>query len=196
MIYNVLTMNQTTKRTIVQCTCDQQRLWSVCASTHYIKQASWIARSPKKVHTVRSAKDLIRMWWVTLFIPLWTARLSKVNTISECSDQNVQLRRLTRVFARRTRPFVKPIDCRRYIRLAKALIRLLMCRLSVQANSSFRKVIIGFTMHRYPRAPSVVSLSKTLYSRILVLVSTQEDAALNVREDIWQYYVKIPSRRC
>ena len=30
---------------------------------------------------------------------------------------------------------------------------------------------------RYPRAPSVVSLSKTLYPRILVLVSTQEDVA-------------------
>ena len=30
---------------------------------------------------------------------------------------------------------------------------------------------------RYPRAPCVVSLSKTLYPRILVLVSTQEDAA-------------------
>ena len=30
---------------------------------------------------------------------------------------------------------------------------------------------------RYPRAPIVVSLSKTLYPRILVLVSTQEDAA-------------------
>ena len=54
----------------------------------------------------------------------------------------------------------------------------------MQANSSLRKVIIGFTMHRYPRAPSVVSLSKTLYPRILALVSTQEDAALNVREDI------------
>ena len=25
---------------------------SVCASTHYIKQTSWIARSPQKVHTV------------------------------------------------------------------------------------------------------------------------------------------------
>ena len=54
-------MNRTTKRTIVQCTCDQQKLRSVCASTHYIKQASWIARSPKNVHTVRSAEDLIRM---------------------------------------------------------------------------------------------------------------------------------------
>ena len=54
-------MNRTTKRTIVQCTSDQQKLRSVCASTPYIKQASWMARSPKKVHTVRSAKDLIRM---------------------------------------------------------------------------------------------------------------------------------------
>ena len=65
---------------------------------------------------------------VTLVIPVWTAKL---NTISECSDQNMQLRRLTRVFACRTRRFVKPIDCRRYIQLAKALIRLLMCRLKV-----------------------------------------------------------------
>ena len=72
MIYNVLTMNHTTKRTIVQCTCDQQTLGSVCASTHYIKQTSWIARSPKKVHTVRSAKDLIRMWCYshTVYPPL------------------------------------------------------------------------------------------------------------------------------
>ena len=171
----------------------------------------------------------------------------------------MQLRRLIRVFARRTRRFVKPIDCRRYIRLAKALIRLLMCRLRVcRLIRLFVQVIIGFTMHRlmrdlflqtltlnilgkvfnrhfeiflsffqenricisckmsplhemsnpvflviklitfffffsffflssaelaqlvvirYPRAPSVVSLSKTLYPRILVLVSTQEDAA-------------------
>ena len=67
---------------------------------------------------------------VTLVIPVWTVRLSKLNTINECSDQNMQLRRLTRVFARRTWRFVKPIDCRRYIQLAKALIRLLMCRLA------------------------------------------------------------------
>ena len=167
----------------------------------------------------------------------------------------MQLRRLTRVFARRTRRFVKTTDCRRYIRLAKALIRLLICRLRVcRLIRLFVQVIIGFTMHRpmrdlflqtitlnilgkvfnrhfeiflsffqenriciscklsplhemsnpvflvikqitifflflssaelaqtvvirYPRAPSVVSLSKTLYPRILVLVSTQEDAA-------------------
>ena len=90
---------------------------------------------------------------VTLFIPLLAARLSKVNTISECSDQNVQLRRLTRVFACRTRRFVKPIDCRRYIRLAKALIRLLMCRLRVCRLRVCRLIrlfvqVIGFTVHR------------------------------------------------
>ena len=179
----------------------------------------------------------------------------------------MQLRRLTQVFARHTRRFVKPIDCRRYIRLAKALIRLLMCRLRVcRLIRLFVQLIIGFTMHRpmrdlflqtitlnilgkvfnrhfeiflsffqenriciscklsplhemsnpvflvikritiffyffflfflssaelaqtvvirYPRAPSVVSLSKTLYPRILVLVTTQEDASQNVREDI------------
>ena len=151
--------------------------------------------------------------------------------------------------------FVKP-DCRRYIRLEKALIRLLMCRLRVcRLIRLFVQVIIGFAMHRpmrdlfvqtitlnilgkvfnrrhfeiflsffqenricilcklsplhemsnpvflvikqitifflflssaelaqivvirYPRGPSVVSLSKTLYPCILVLVSTQEDAA-------------------
>ena len=169
----------------------------------------------------------------------------------------MQLRRLTRVFAHRTRRFVKPIDCRRYIRLAKALIRLLMCRLRVCRLIRLFVQVIGFTVHRpmrdlflqtvtlnilgkvfnrhfeiflsffhenriciscklsplhemsnpvflvikqitiffflfsflssaelaqivvirYLRAPSVVSLSKTLCPRILVLVSTQEDAA-------------------
>ena len=174
----------------------------------------------------------------------------------------VQLRRLTWVFACRTRRFVKPIDCRRYMRLAKALIRLLMCRLRVCRLIRLFVQVIGFTVHRpmrdlflqtitlnilgkvfnrhfeiflsffqenricilcklsplhemsnpvflvikqitiffsffffffffflssaelaqivvirYLRAPSVVSLSKTLYPRILVLVSTQEDAA-------------------
>ena len=68
---------------------------------------------------------------VALLIPLWTVRLSKVNTISECSDQNVQLCRLTRVFACRTRRFVTSRDYRRYIWLAMALIRLLMCRFRV-----------------------------------------------------------------
>ena len=58
MIYNVLTMNQTTKRTIVQCMCDQQRLGSVCASAHYIKQASWIARSEEGAYcTISKGSD-------------------------------------------------------------------------------------------------------------------------------------------
>ena len=61
----------------------------------------------------------------------------------------MQLRRLTRVFARRTRRFVKPLDCRQYIQLAKALIRILMCRLRVcRLIRLFIQVIIGFTMHR------------------------------------------------
>ena len=60
----------------------------------------------------------------------------------------MQLRRLTRVFARRTRRFVKPIDCRRYIRLAKALIRLLMCRLRVCRLIRLFVQVTGFTVHR------------------------------------------------
>ena len=60
----------------------------------------------------------------------------------------MQLRRLTRVFARRTRRFVKPIDCRRYIRLEKALVRLLMCRLRVCRLIRLFVQVIGFTVHR------------------------------------------------
>ena len=123
MIYNVRTLNQT-KPTILQCTCDQQRLRSVCASTHYIKQASCILYDQQRVLSECAVA-------VALFIPLWTTRLLKVNTISEYSYQNVQWRRLTRVFACCTRRFVKPSDHRRYIRLAKALIRLLMCSFRV-----------------------------------------------------------------
>ena len=62
LIINVRTLNMSprrTKPTILQCMYDQQRLRSVCASTHYIKQASWIARSPQTVHTVWSTKGLI-----------------------------------------------------------------------------------------------------------------------------------------
>ena len=131
MIYNARSQNRT-KRTILQCTCDQQRLRSVCASTHYIKQASWIARSPKKVHTVRSAKGLIGMCccsrtiYPALVSPAIEGKYDQRMLLSECA-----VGRLTRVFARRTKRFVKPRDCRRYIRLAKGLIRLLMCRLRV-----------------------------------------------------------------
>ena len=62
IIYDVRTLNMSprrTKPTILQCMYDQQRLRPVCASTHYIKQASWIAPSPQTVHTVWSWKDLI-----------------------------------------------------------------------------------------------------------------------------------------
>ena len=141
-------------RTLLQCTCDQQRLGPVSASTHYMKQASWIARSPKKVHTVRSAKDLVRMcccsrtFYLALDIPTIEVKYDQ-----RILYQNFQLRRLTRV-TRRTRCFVKPRDCRRHIRLAKALIRLLMCRIRVhvQADTSLRtSFIVGFAMHRLLR---------------------------------------------
>ena len=62
IIYDVRTLNMSprrTKPTILQCMYDQQRLRSVCASTHYIKQAPWIALSPQTVHTVWSSKGLI-----------------------------------------------------------------------------------------------------------------------------------------
>ena len=104
---------------------------SLCID-HSIKQASWIARSPKKVHTVRSAKGLIRMCCCsrTIYPALDSmaieGKYDQWMLLSECP-----VGRLTWVFARLTRHFVKPRDCRRYIRLAKALIRLLMCRLRV-----------------------------------------------------------------
>ena len=146
---------------MLQCTYNQQRLRSVLACTHYIKHASWIARSPQKVHTVR----LARVWSecavaVTLFIPLWTARLPKVNTVSESSYRNVQLRRLTWVFTCHTRRFVKPRDYRWYIQLAKALIRLLMCRLRVcRLICFFVRFIVGFAIHRLMRDMFVQTLA-------------------------------------
>ena len=98
---------------------------------------------------------------VALLIPLWTVRLSKVNTISECSDQNVQLRRLTRVFACRTRHFVTSRDYRRYIWLAKALIRLLMCRFSVHADLTlYTNFIVGFAIHTLTRVVFVQTFTQ------------------------------------
>ena len=70
-----------------------------------------------------------------------------VDTISECSDQNVQLRRLTGVFARRTGRIGKPGDYRSEMRLVKALIRLLMCRLI----RLIVPVFVGFVMHTHMR---------------------------------------------
>ena len=82
----------------------------------------------------------------------------------------MQLRRLIRVFARRTRRFVKPIDCRRYIRLAKALIRLLMCRLRVcrvcRLIHLSVQVIIGFTMHRLMRDLFLQTLTLNILGKV------------------------------
>ena len=125
------------------------------------------------LHTVRSAKGLDRMCCCSrTFIPLWTARLSMVNMISECSYQNVR-RVLTRVFARRTR-LVTPSDHRGYLQLAKALIRLLRSAdvqsQSVHADPSLRtSFIVGFAMHRLMRELFVQTLTLstlgTVYSR-------------------------------
>ena len=96
-----------------------------------LEKASFLD-SPKKVHTLRSAKGLIGMCccsrtvYPALDSPAIEGKYDQRMLLSECA-----VGRMTRVFARRTRRFVKPRDCRRYIRLAKALIRLLMCRLRV-----------------------------------------------------------------
>ena len=82
--------------------------------------------------------------------------------LSECA-----VGRLTRVFARRTRRFVKPRDCRRYIRLAKAQIRLLMCRLSVWADPSLRtSFIVGFAMYRSMRDLFVQTITPNTLGKI------------------------------
>ena len=126
MKYNVRTLNRI-KPTILQCTCDQQRLGLVCASTHYIKQASCILYDQWRVWTECAVA-------VALFIPLWTARLSMVNTISEGSYQNVQAR-TDQSLRSSPRRFDTPSDHRGYLRLAKALIRLLRSA-DVQSQSA------------------------------------------------------------
>ena len=81
---------------------------------------------------------------------------------------------LTRVFAHRTRGFVTPSDHRRYLRFAKALIRLLRSTdvqsQSVQADPSLRtSFIVGFAMHRLMRELFVqtftLSTLGTIFSR-------------------------------
>ena len=71
---------------------------------------------------------------------------------------------LTRVFARCTRRFVTPSNHREYLRLAKALIRLLRSAdvqsQSVQADPSLRtSFIVGFAMHRLMRELFVQTLT-------------------------------------
>ena len=81
---------------------------------------------------------------------------------------------LTRVFARRTRHFVTPSNHRGYLRLAKALIRLLRSAdvqsQSVQADPSLpTSFIVGFVMHRLMRELFVQTLTLstlgTIFSR-------------------------------
>ena len=81
---------------------------------------------------------------------------------------------LTRVFAHRTRRFVTPSNHREYLRLAKALIRLLRSAdvqsQSVQADPSLRtSFIVGFAMHRLMRELFVQTLALstlgTIFSR-------------------------------
>ena len=135
--------------------------------THYIKQASWIARIPKKVHTVQSAKGLIGMCfrsrtvYPALDSPAIEGKYDQRMLLSECAVAQ------TRVFARRTRHFVKPRYCRRYIRLAKALIRLLMCRLRVcRLIRLFVHDIVGFAMHRPMRDLFVQTITPNTLAKI------------------------------
>ena len=81
---------------------------------------------------------------------------------------------LTRASARHTRRFVTPSDHRRYIRLAKALIRLLRSTdvqsQSVQADPSLRtSFIVGFAMQRLMHELFVQTLTLstlgTIFSR-------------------------------
>ena len=81
---------------------------------------------------------------------------------------------LTQVFARCTRRFVTPSNHRGYLRLAKALIRLLRSAdvqsQSVQADLSLRtSFIVGFAMHRLMRELFVRTLTLstlgTIFSR-------------------------------
>ena len=105
------------------------------------------------LHTVRSAKGLNRMCCCSRTV--YSALDSPV--IDGKYDQRMLIRMcrrvLTRVFARRTRRFVTPSNHRGYLRLAKALIRLLRSAdvqsQSVQADPSLRtSFIVGFATHR------------------------------------------------
>ena len=105
---------------------------------------------------VRSAKGLNRMCCCSRTV--YSALDSPA--IDGKYDQRMLIRMcrrvLTRVFARRTRRFVTPSNHRGYLRLAKALIRLLrsadMQSQSVQADPSLRtSFIVGFATHRLMR---------------------------------------------
>ena len=78
---------------------------------------------------------------------------------------------LTRVFDRRTRRFVTPSNPRGYLRLAKALIRLLRSAdvqsQSVQSDPYLpTSFIVGFAMHRLMRELFVQTLTLSILSTI------------------------------
>ena len=95
-----------------------------------------------------------------------------IDTISECSDQNVQLRRLTRVFARRTGHIGRPRDYRSQMRLVKALISLLMCRLI----RLIVPVFVGLVMHTHMRIFGANLVGK---------ISTDDIFLIFPRKQIW-----------
>ena len=87
--------------------CDQQRLGSVCASTYYIKQA-WIARSPKKLHSVQIVKNVrmcccSRTVYPVLDSPAIKGKYDQRMLLSECAVAQTDP-------SQRRRRFVKPRD--------------------------------------------------------------------------------------
>ena len=153
MIYNVRTLNRI-KPTILQCTCDQQRQVSLCIDP--LDKASFL-------HTVRSAKGLNRMCcccrtvYSALDSPAIDGKYDQRMLLSECAGAYWPESLLV---AR----FVTPSNHRGYLRLAKALIRLLRSAdvqsQSVQADPSLRtSFIVGFAMHRLMRELFVQTLT-------------------------------------
>ena len=122
MIYNVHTLNWT-KSTILQCTCDQQTQVSLCIDPLY---------KASVLHTVQSAKGLIRMCccsravYPTLDSSAIESKYDQRMLLWECAVAQIDLS-----LRSSHKTFFTPSDCRRYIQLAKALIRLLMCSLRV-----------------------------------------------------------------
>ena len=150
MIYNVLTMNRMTKRTIVQCTCDQQRQVSLCIDPLY--KASFLD-SPESEEGA--------------YCP-----------ISEGSDQNVMLQshclfQENKICISCKLSPLHEMSNPVFLVIKQITIFFLFIYLFFLSSAELAQIVAI----RYPRALSVVSLSKTLYPLILVLVSTQEDAA-------------------
>ena len=125
------------------------------------------------LHAVRSVKGLNRMCCCSRTV---YSALDSPAIDGKYSNALIRMCRrvLTRVFAHRTRCFVTPGDHRRYLRLAKALIRLLRSAdvqsQSVQTDPSLRtSFIVGFAMHRLMRELFVQTLTLstlgTIFSR-------------------------------